>query len=230
MERHPRISLRTPNTSSTYHSCATYYRECRCYNSALRCLCSSNRAVCKDLATVQWFWEYNQTGVSLWKPQFFRQKHHTDTTDLFCLHYWSKDFGHHYFIVSFLQLLNHWFNKICWPSIPWQIIQVQTTEFFIQMVIWYLRSTYMMKAVCLRLRYLLVQGQAKMTSSEAYCSLNEGTIDFIYLCMWGLADITIESSVSSSNVTNSGGRLCIWFARNFGQVIVYLSIPTTRSW
>ncbi len=113
-----------------YHTCATYYRECRCYNSPLHCLCSSNRAVCKDLATVQWFLEYNQTGVSLWKPQFFRQKHHTDTTDLFCLHYWSKDFGHHYFIVSFLQLLNHWFNKIRWPSIPWKIIQVQTTESF----------------------------------------------------------------------------------------------------
>lgn len=119
MERHPRVSLGTPNASSMYHTCATYYRECRCYNSPLHCLCSSNRAVCKDLATVQWFWEYNQTGVSLWKPQYFRQKHHTDTTDLFCLHYWSKDFGHHHFIVSFLQLLNHWFNKICWPSIPW---------------------------------------------------------------------------------------------------------------
>jgi hypothetical protein len=66
-----------------------------------------------------------------------------------------------------------------------------------------------------------------MTSSEAYCSLNEGTIDFIdYLCMWGLANITIESSVSSSNVTNSEADYVYGLPEILGRLLfTYLCPP-----
>jgi hypothetical protein len=73
---------------------------------------------------------------------------------------------------------------------------------------------------------LLVQGQTKTKQcllSQAWCSLNEDTIDFL-ISNWVVANVMTESSVASIYDRNSG---CIGFVWN----ILYLeSTSIVTSW